>query len=107
MNDTQVWVQLELEGVEAKGQSLPDGFQRSFLEAPELKESPQALQAACPLNSIRFGSRKKPPGEFCSLEVLRLVFEIDADRMCRRPCADITEMLQAEKLNQKSGKSQK
>jgi hypothetical protein len=30
-----------LESVEAKGQSLPDGFQRRFLEAPELEESLQ------------------------------------------------------------------
>jgi len=43
MNDTQIWVQLEFESIEAKGQSLPDGFQRRFLEAPELEEGPQAL----------------------------------------------------------------
>jgi len=67
MNDTRIWVQLELEGVEAKGQSLPDGFQRRFLEAPELEESPQALQTSYPFNSIRLGSRKESPSELCSL----------------------------------------
>ena len=56
MNDAQIWVQLEFEGVKAKGQSLPNGFQRRFLEAPELEENPQALQAVYPLNSIRLGS---------------------------------------------------
>jgi len=43
MNDAQIWVQFEFEGVKAKGQSLPDGFQRRFLETPKLEESPQAL----------------------------------------------------------------
>ena len=56
MNDTRIWVQHEFEGVKAKGQAFPDGFQRRFLEAPELEESPQALQAAYPFNSIRLGS---------------------------------------------------
>jgi hypothetical protein len=64
MNDTQIWVQLEFESIEAKGQSLPDGFQRRFLEAPELEESPQALQTVYPFNSICLGSRKKPMSEF-------------------------------------------
>ena len=46
MKDTESWVQLEFESVEAKGQPLPDGFQRRFLEAPESVERPQALQPA-------------------------------------------------------------
>jgi hypothetical protein len=91
MNDTQIWVQLEFEGVEAKGQSLPDGFQGRFLEAPELKESPQALQAAYPFNSIRLGSRKKPMSEFYSLQIPRLIFDVDADPMCRGPRPEKTE----------------
>ena len=85
MNDTQIWVQLEFEGIEAKGQSLPDGFQRRFLEAPELEEGPQALQAAYPFNSIRLDSRKEPTSEFYSLQIPRSIFEVDADPMCRRP----------------------
>jgi len=91
MNDTQIWVQFEFKGVEAKGQSLPDGFQRRFLEAPELVENPQALQAACPFNSIRLGDRKKPMSEFYSLQIPRLIFEVDADPMCRRPRPEKTE----------------
>ncbi len=74
MNDTQIWVQLEFEGVEAKGQSLPDGFQRRFLEGPELEESPPAFQTAYPFNSIRLGCRKKPMSEFWSLQIPRLIF---------------------------------
>ena len=42
MNDTQIWGQLEFERVEAEGQSLSYGFERRFLEALELEESPQA-----------------------------------------------------------------
>jgi hypothetical protein len=44
MHDTQIRVQLEREGIEAKRQSLPDRFQRCFLEAPESVEGPQALR---------------------------------------------------------------
>ncbi len=91
MNDTRMWVQLELEGVEAKGQSLPDGFQRRFLEAPELEESPQALQTLYPFNSIRLGSRKEPTSEICGLEILRSIFEVDADPMRRRPRSEKAE----------------
>ena len=83
MNDTQNWIQLEFEGVEAKGQSLPDGFQRRFLEAPELEESSQVRKTACPFNSIRLGYRKKLLSEFCSLQISCLIFEVDADPMCR------------------------
>ena len=82
MNDTQPWVQLELEGVEAKGQSLPDGFQRCFLECPELEEGPQALQTVYPIDSIRLGSRKKLMSEFRSLQIPRVIFEVDADPVC-------------------------
>ncbi len=83
MNDTQIWIQLEFEGVEPKGQSLSDGFQRRFLEAPELEEGPQALQTAYPFDSIRLGSRKKPMSELYSLQIPRLIFEVDADPMRR------------------------
>ena len=83
MNDAQIWVQFEFEGVKAKGQSLPDGFQRRFLETPELEESPQALKPSYPFNSIRFGSRKIPMGQFYSLQIPRLILDIDADPMYR------------------------
>ena len=81
MNDTQVWFQLELEGIQAKGQSLSDGFQCCFLESPELKENPQPLKTACPLNGICLGSRKKLPSEFCSLDLPGFVFEVDTNLM--------------------------
>ena len=91
MNDTQIWGQLEFEGVEAKGQSLPDGFERRFLEAPELEKSPQALQTACPFNSIRLGCPKLLLSEFYSLKVPRMIFDIDADSVRRRPGSEKTE----------------
>ena len=85
MNDTQIRVQLELEGVEAKGQSLPNRFQRRFLEAPESVESPQALQTAYPFNRLGLGDREELTSELCSLQLPRLIFDVDADPMCRRP----------------------
>jgi hypothetical protein len=91
MNDTDFWVQLEFKGLEAIGQSLPDGFQGRFLQASELEESPKALRALRPINSIRLGSRKKPMSEFYSLQVPRLIFQVDADPMGRRPCPEKAE----------------
>ena len=82
MNDTQIRAQLELEGVEAKGQSLPNRLQRRFLEAPESEESPQALETARPFNHLGLGYREKLPSELYSLQLPRLILDVDADRMC-------------------------
>lgn len=46
LNDAQLWRQLEFERVKAEGQSLSYGLQGRFLEAPKMKESSQARQAA-------------------------------------------------------------
>ena len=91
MYKARTWVQLEFEGVEAKGQSFPYGFQRRFLETPELKESPLALHTIQPFNSTSLCYRKKITSEFCSLQIYRLIFEVDADPMCRRPRPEKTE----------------
>ena len=91
MTQGQLGFQLELEGVEAKGQSLPDGFQRRFLQAPQLEESSPALQAAYLFNSSCFSFRKEPTSKFYSLQIPRLIFEVDADTMCRRPRPEKTE----------------
>jgi hypothetical protein len=66
MNDAQIGVQLEFKGIEAKGQSFPNGLQGRFFETPQLEESPRTFQAANPFNSIRLGSRKKMTSEFHS-----------------------------------------
>jgi len=91
MNDTWIWGQLEFECVEAEGQPLSYGFQRRFLEAPVLEESPLARQAAYPFNSLRLCLRKLPSGEFCRLQVPRSIFEVDTDPVCRRPRPEKTE----------------
>jgi hypothetical protein len=91
MNDTQIWGQLEFERVEAEGQSLSYGFQRRFLEAPELEESPQARQTAYSFNGLCLGLRKVPLREFCRLHVPRLIFEVDTDPVYRRPRPEKTE----------------
>ena len=91
MNDTQPWVQLELEGLEAVRQTLPDGLQRCFFEAPEPIEGPQALQPADFLDSLGLGYRKELPSELSCLQVPRSIFEVDADRMRQRPGAEKTE----------------
>jgi len=85
VNNTQIWVQIEFEGIEAKGQPLSDGFQRRFLETPELEENPQALQAVYSFNGIRLGSREKPLSEFYSLQIPSLIFDVYTDPMSRRP----------------------
>ena len=43
-NHAPTWYQFELEGVEPEGQSLAYGFERRFLEAPELGEGLEAGQ---------------------------------------------------------------
>lgn len=74
VNDARIWIQLEFEGVEAKGQSFPDGFQCGFLEIPKLEKSPLAFQTCSPFDSIRLGSRKKPMRDFHGLHSPRLIF---------------------------------
>jgi hypothetical protein len=64
MNDPQIGFQLEFEGVEAKGQSLSDGFQRSFLETPQLEESRQLGKTGRPFNGPGLGDRKKLLSDF-------------------------------------------
>ena len=91
LNDTWIWSQFEFERVEAERQSLANGFQGCFLEAPELAENSQARQAACRSNSLRLSLRKELLSEFCRLQVSRLIFEINTDTVCRRPGAEKTE----------------
>ena len=91
MNDTQNWVQLEFEGVEAKGQPLPDGCQCRFLEAPELEERPRTLQTVNTFDSLGLGYREECPSKLRRFQIPRLIFEVDADPMCRRPRPEKTE----------------
>ena len=91
MSDTQSRAQLEFEGIEAKGQSLPDGLQRCFLEGPELIEDPKPIRSGGGLHSLDLGYRKELLREFRSLQVLGVIFDVDADCMCRRPRPEDTE----------------
>ena len=91
VNDMRIRSEPEFEGVEAIRQALPDGFQRRFLEAPELAKCPLLFQTADLVDRIRLGDREKPMREVTSRKIARLVFEIDADTMCRRPRAEETE----------------
>ncbi len=91
MNDAQTRDQFELESVKAKGQSLPNGFQSSFFEAPELEKSLVTCLTAVPFNSFGLCFRKKQMSEFCRLQLPRLIFNVDTDPMCRRLGPDKTE----------------
>ena len=81
MNDSKIRVQLEFEGVEAEGQSLPDRFQRRFFEAPESVEGLQALGVTSRCDRPGLCGREEPPGELYSLELPRVIFEVDTYRM--------------------------
>ena len=56
IDDADARVQLELERVEAEGQSLSDGFQGCFLERPELEEGSHAGPLAGAFNGLCLGS---------------------------------------------------
>jgi len=87
-DDPRRGVQLELEGIEAEGQSLADGLQRRLLQAPELVEGAQAIGTARPFDLVGLGRREESPSELLGLQIPRLVFEIDTDPMRRRPCPE-------------------
>ena len=63
-NEPHVRSQFKFKRVEAERQSLPNGFKRRFLEAPELKECAPPHRTACAFERLRLGFRKIPSSEF-------------------------------------------
>ncbi len=91
MNDTQIWSQLELERVEAEGQSLSNGFQRRFLQAPELKECSRARRTSGRNNEPRLGPREELVSEFYHFQVPCSIFNVDTNSVYRRPRREKTD----------------